>query len=109
MSDNVTPSSGNVFKDLGIAKPEEAEVKARFAHLISKIIEERDLSQAQAAQILNIDQPKVSNLVRGKLKGFTIERLMRYALALGNDVEIIVKEHKNKEDSQGQLSIAVNG
>jgi len=105
MADNVTPSSGNVFKDLGLPNPEEAIVKARFAYIISMVIKHRELTQAEAAAILGIDQPKVSNLVRGKLKGFSIERLVKYALALGNDVEIVVKEHRNDGNAQGQLSI----
>ena len=108
MTNNVTPSSGNVFKDLGLPNPEEAAVKARFAYIISMVIQRRELTQAEAAAILGIDQPKISNLVRGKLKGFSIERLLKYALALGNDVEIVVREHQSNEDARGQLSIAVS-
>lgn len=107
MTDNVTPSSGNVFEDLGLPNPSEAEAKARLAYLISMIIKHRGLTQVEAANRLGIDQPKISNLARGKLSGFTIDRLLKYALALGNDVEIIVKEHKNNDDTQGQLRVAV--
>ena len=57
---------------------------------IADAIAERKLTQAQAADILGIDQPKVSALVRGKLEGFSIDRLLRFLNALGRDVEIIV-------------------
>ena len=59
--------SGNVFADLGYARPEEAAAKAELAHKITKIIERRKLTQAEAANVLEVDQPKVSALGRGKL------------------------------------------
>jgi predicted XRE-type DNA-binding protein len=65
----------------------------------------RGLTQAEAARRLGVDQPKVSNLVRGKLNGFTFDRLLKYALALGNDVEIVVREHHDNGDGQGQLRV----
>lgn len=84
-------SSGNVFADLGIADPEEARAKAELARQIGAIIAERRLPQTQAAELLGIDQPKVSALVRGRLGGFSIDRLIRCLLALDRDVEIVVK------------------
>jgi predicted XRE-type DNA-binding protein len=66
-------SSGNVFADLGVRNPEEA------------------LTQAKAAKLLGIDQPKVSMLLRGRLTGFSIERLMRFLLLLGQDIKISVQ------------------
>lgn len=66
------------------------------AELASKIIEEiqrRRLTQSQAAAILGIDQPKISALKQGKLSGFSIERLMRFLLVLGRDIEITVKRN----------------
>jgi hypothetical protein len=54
-------------------------------------LQRRRLTQSQAAAILGIDQPKVSALKQGKLTGFSIERLMRFLLALGRDIEITVK------------------
>ena len=59
--------SGNVFKDLGYANPEEAMAKADLAYQIYKTIKARRLTQSQAAAILDIDQPKVSDIIRGKL------------------------------------------
>lgn len=87
----VTESSGNVFADLGVEEPEEALLKAKLAHAISTIIVKRRLTQKRAAEILGIDQPKVSALVRGRVTGYSIERLLRFLLALDLDIEIRVK------------------
>jgi predicted XRE-type DNA-binding protein len=86
-----TESSGNVFADLGIADPEDALAKAELARAITTLIAERHLTQSQAAELLGIDQPKVSALVRGRLTGFSIDRLLRFLLALDRDVEIVIK------------------
>src|ERR1035437_8689687 len=84
-------SSGNVFADLGVRDPEEALAKAELANKISVLIQERKLTQAKAAKLLGIDQPKVSMLLRGRLTGFSIERLMRFLLLLGQDIKITVQ------------------
>jgi predicted XRE-type DNA-binding protein len=84
-------SSGNVFADLSFADPEEELVRADLAHRIATIIEDRGLTQVEAAAIMGINQPKVSALVRGRLEGFSFERLARYLLALGQDVEIVIR------------------
>jgi len=81
-------SSGNVFVDFGFPNPEEADAKSDLAFLISSIIKKRNLTQEQAAQLMGIDQPKVSKITRGMLSEFTIERLMKYLLCLGFDIEI---------------------
>ena len=86
-----TLSSGNVFVDLGLPNPEEALAKAELAHKITVLIRERGLTQAQAAKLMGIDQPKVSALVRGRLTGFSIERLMRFLLLFGQDIKITVQ------------------
>jgi predicted XRE-type DNA-binding protein len=86
-----TESSGNVFADLGIGDPEEALAKAELARAISTLIAERHLTQGEAAKLLGIDQPKVSALMRGRLIGFSIDRLLRFLLALDRDVEIVIK------------------
>src|SRR6266571_1250440 len=74
-------SSGNVFEDLGLP-----EIAAR----ISSIIERRGLTQVQAAKVLAIDQADVSDLVRGKLAGFSTGRFFRFLNALGQDVDIVM-------------------
>lgn len=89
-------SSGNVYADFGFSNPEEAKAKADLAMLITEIIKERDLTQQQAADLMNIDQPKVSKIIRGLLSEFSIERLLKFVLALGFDIEITPKPHKAK-------------
>jgi len=84
-------SSGNVFADLGLPNPEEALAKAELANKISVLLQERGLTQAKAARLLGIDQPKVSMLLRGRLAGFSLERLMRFLLLLGQDIRITVQ------------------
>ena len=86
-----TASNGNVFADLGFAQSEEMLLKTELARRISAIIEGRHLTQVEAASRLGIDQPKVSNLMRGRLSGFSVERLLHFLTALGSDVEIVVK------------------
>ncbi len=93
----VHSSSGNVFADLGLPNPDELLIKAELAHQISELISARKLTQTEAAELLGVDQPKVSALMRGKLSGFSIERLFRFLNALGNNVEIriIANEQPN--------------
>lgn len=87
----ITRSSGNVFADLGLPDADQLLAKADLALEITEIIEERSLTQAEAAEIMGVDQPKVSALVRGRLDGFSMERLCRFLNTLGRDVEIIVR------------------
>ena len=83
--------SGNVFEDLGHPRPAEALAKAELARKIAEAIAKRRLTQTSAAELLNLDQPKVSALVRGRLAGFSLDRLVRLLVLLGSDVEIVVK------------------
>jgi predicted XRE-type DNA-binding protein len=80
--------SGNVFADLGLANPEEALAKAQLVWEIAKIIKKRKLTQKRVAEILKIAQPKVSLLLRGYLKSFSMERLFRFLNDLGQDIYI---------------------
>ena len=84
-------SSGNVFADLGLANPEELAAKAALAQMIIDTIQEKELTQARAATILNIDQPRVSSLMKGRLSLFSLEKLMSFVRLLGSSVEIRVK------------------
>jgi predicted XRE-type DNA-binding protein len=98
-------STGNVLADLGLPNPEEALAKAALAHRISKVIEQRRLTQAQAARLLGVDQPKVSALIRGRLSLFSLDRLLRYLMLLGHDVEISVKSRPRSRD-ESRLRVA---
>jgi predicted XRE-type DNA-binding protein len=71
--------SGNVFADLGLPNAEELGTKLRLCVAINKILEKRKLTQAQAARLLGVNQPKVSALKGYKLEGFSVERLMHFA------------------------------
>jgi len=107
MSRHIRKSSGNVFADLGVKNPEEALVKARLAQVISEAIKTRGMTQVEAAELLGIDQPKVSRLVRGELAGFSIDRLFRLVTLLGSDIEITVIERCRKHRSAGHMKIAL--
>jgi predicted XRE-type DNA-binding protein len=86
-----TVSSGNVFADLGLPNPEVALAKAELANKLIVLIRERGLTQVQAAKLLGVDQPKISALFRGRLTGFSLERLMRFLLLFGQDIRIKVE------------------
>jgi predicted XRE-type DNA-binding protein len=83
--------SGNVFADLGFSNPDLALAKAELVQRIRELIEERKLDQVRAAKLLGLDQPKVSALVRGRVEGYSIDRLFRFLTALGQRVEITVR------------------
>lgn len=90
----ITRSSGNVFEDVGFPDAQEALAKSRLAIIIHLIIKAQNLTQEQAAIIMGTDQPHVSDVVRGKLSQFTIDRLLKFILALDRDIEITIKKHK---------------
>ena len=98
--------SGNVFADLGFPNAEEMLAKAELAQKITSIIQRRRLTQAQAADVLGVDQPKVSALKRGRLSGFSLERLVRFLILLGRDVEIVVKKRRPTKRGQARLLVA---
>jgi predicted XRE-type DNA-binding protein len=100
-----TPSSGNVFADLNLPQADDLLVKAELAAKIIAEIQQRRLTQSQAAAFLGIDQPKISALKQGRLSGFSIERLLRFLVLLGRDVEIAVKP-RPRSRSTARLRVA---
>ncbi|HUV68319.1 MAG TPA: helix-turn-helix transcriptional regulator [Terracidiphilus sp.] len=90
-TERVIPSSGNVFADMNLPDAAELDTKARLGAAICRIVERRRLTQAEVAAALAINQPKVSALLNYKLEGFSVERLMRFLVVLGQDVEIVIK------------------
>jgi predicted XRE-type DNA-binding protein len=92
-------SSGNVFADLGLPHPEQELLKARLTLQIYRLIKERGLTQVQAGEILGIQQPRVSALMRNRAGVFSVERLLDFLTALGQDVEITVRPTRNEHGS----------
>jgi predicted XRE-type DNA-binding protein len=101
--EEVRQGSGNVFSDLRLPDAEGLNAKAQIAYRICQILEERKLTQKQAAALLGIDQPKVSALLHGRLDGFSSDRLFRFLNALDRDVEIVIK--RTEEGTSGSIRI----
>jgi predicted XRE-type DNA-binding protein len=100
----VSEGSSNIFADLGFANPEREEVKARLTLQIYRLIKGRGLTQAQAGEVLGVKQPHVSSLMRGHSGAFSVERLMNFLVALGQDVQITVKSTRKP---RGEVSVIV--
>jgi predicted XRE-type DNA-binding protein len=100
----VKKSSGNVFADLGLPHPEQELLKAQLTLQIYRLIKGRALTQAEAGKILGIKQPHVSALMRNRSGTFSVERLMDFLTALGQDVEITVRPTRKE---QGEMSVVL--
>ena len=100
----IEESTGNVFADLGLANPEREQLRAHLGLQIYRLIKQRGLTQTEAGEILGIKQPHVSALMRNRSGNFSVERLMDFLTALGQDVEITVRPtHKD----QGHVSVVL--
>jgi predicted XRE-type DNA-binding protein len=97
-------SSGNVFADLGLPHPEQELLKAKLTLQIYRLIKMRGITQAAAGKILGIKQPHVSALMRNRSGVFSVERLMDFLNALGQDVEITVRPTRKPH---GEVSVVV--
>jgi predicted XRE-type DNA-binding protein len=95
-------SSGNVFADLSFPHPERELLKAKLTLEIYRLICSRGLSQTEAGRILGIRQPHVSALMRNRAGNFSVERLMDFLTALGQDVEISVRPARR---GHGEVSV----
>ena len=100
----VEKGSGNVYKDLGVAGSEDMLVKAQLVRQIAEIIRERRLTQAEAAKVLRLTQPKISRMLRGEFRGISERRLLHCLTRLGRDVQIVVKEAPEKR-TEGRLTV----
>lgn len=87
-------SGGNVFADIGLPNAEEHLIKAKLVLKIDGLMRARGLKQIEAAKLFGVKQPDVSKMLRGDFRQFSVERLMRFLVALGQDVEIVVKSHR---------------
>jgi predicted XRE-type DNA-binding protein len=105
VNDNdIIAGSGNIFADLGLSDAPDRLARAELARQIATIIRDRSLTQATAATILDVDQPKVSAIVSGRLTGFSLERLMHFLTLLGQDVEIVVSRKPSVQPA-GRLTV----
>jgi predicted XRE-type DNA-binding protein len=96
-----TESCGNVFADLGLPDPEERMLKSQLAIQIRRFIEQKGWTQTQTAEQIGLDQPKVSALLRGRLSGFSVDRLFKILNRLGHHVEVHISEEEYApEDAQ---------
>jgi predicted XRE-type DNA-binding protein len=91
--------SRNVFKDIGVPNAEEHLVKAQLVFKIDTIIKDRGLKQVEAAGLFGVRQPDVSKMLRGEFRQFSVERLLRFLVALDQDVEIVVKPHRDRNNA----------
>ena len=92
MTTRIRRSSGNVFRDLGFSTEEATNLKHRSDLMIrlSKLIDARGLTQAQAAELFGVTQPRVSDLVRGKIDRFSIDTLIAMLGHAGVRIQIVV-------------------
>ena len=94
-------SCGNIFADIAVDNAEEELTKAELVWEIHHIIKMRQLNQEKAAKIMGINQPKVSALLRRKLSGFSVERLMHFLNMLGQDIDIVVRpKPRNRKNAR---------
>jgi predicted XRE-type DNA-binding protein len=98
------PSSGNVFADIGLPDAQEHLVKAQLVYKIDGLMKARGLKQVAAAKLC-VKQPDISKMLRGDFRQFSVERLLRFLVALGQDVEIVVRRHRGTR-SAPQLRVA---
>jgi predicted XRE-type DNA-binding protein len=102
----IEESSGNLWADIGRPDADEALARAELMRRISESIRARGLTQAGAAELLGTTQPTISDLVRGKLSRFSLERLIAFLNALGQDVEIVVRANAASGAERGRIRVA---
>jgi predicted XRE-type DNA-binding protein len=89
----------NVFEDIGVPNAEEHLIKAKLVFKIDTIMKRRGMKQTEAAELFGVRQPDVSKMLRGEFRQFSVERLLRFLVALNQDVEIIVKPHRDRHNA----------
>lgn len=100
----ITRGTGNVFADLGFPDADERQAKLRLAYALNQVLDAGKLSQAEAAKVLGVTQPKVSALRNYKLSGFSVERLMNLLTAVDQDIEIVIRQ-KPRSRKAGRISV----
>ncbi len=102
-----TASSGNVFEDLGLPDADERMLKAQLAVQICRFIEAKEWTQTEAAAAVGLDQPKISNLLRGRLSGFSVDRLLNILNRLGHSIEVRISA-KEYDPEEAQTLVTVS-
>jgi predicted XRE-type DNA-binding protein len=97
--------SDNVFADLGLPNAEEHLIKAQLVYKIDTLMKQRKLKQVEAAQLFGVKQPDISKMLCGDFRQFSVERLLRFLVALGQDVEIVIKPQRDSRQP-AQLRVA---
>lgn len=100
----VIDSTGNVYADLGLPTTEEEMLKVGIAAAITNILQDRGLTQTEAAKLIGETQPNVSRLLRGRLKGFSVSRLLFFLVVLGFNVDIRIRKEPKKD--RGKITVA---
>ena len=98
MSRQLTRSSGNVFRDLGFAPAEAAHLLLRSDLMLEaeKVIRHRRLTQTAAAKLFGVSQPRVSDLVRGRIERFSLDALVELLARAGMVVELVVRSGRQE-------------
>jgi predicted XRE-type DNA-binding protein len=91
--------SRSVFMDIGVPNAEEHSVKAQLVFKIDTILKARGLKQVEAADLFGVRQPDVSKMLRGEFRQFSVERLLRFLVALDQDVKSVVKPHRDRNNA----------
>lgn len=91
--------SPNVFKDIGVPNAEEHFIKAQLVFKIDAILKKRGMKQVEAAKLFQVRQPDISKMLRGEFRQFSVERLLRFLVALDQDVAIVVKPHRDSRNA----------
>jgi predicted XRE-type DNA-binding protein len=104
----IEQGSGNVFADLGYPDAEEHLAKSKLVLAITNAIRARNMTQAEAATLMQLDQPKVSKLLRGNHRGFSSDRLLHILNLLGQDVIITIVSSPIQEKRTGHISVAMS-
>ena len=101
---NIEKGSANIFEDLGLPDAAEMQVKATLAAKIGEILKQRHLTQVQAAEILGMPQPKLSNMLRGQFRGISEAKMLECMNRLGRDVQIVVRK-PSRSKTTGRTSV----
>lgn len=106
MTVKIEEGSTNVYADLGYSDAEEMQRKASLAAEIARAIKARHLTQEEAAELLGIDQSKISKITRGQFRGVSEAKLLELVTKLGHNVTIIVGKTKRQGAGKIELEFA---